>query len=99
MIGISQLGIETYLNGFPSRSSITGPNLCSINPSDYGLTPEQWQEIRDDAYTYEVRIYGYTLSENERNEIDIDLSTFEPRRSSHAIVDGLDPNDMIDGDN
>lgn len=99
MIGISQLGIETFLNAFgPEFLQVTGPNLCSASPSEYGLTEEQWLELREQAYTYEVRIYDYTLTEAERAEINRQLLKEEPAGSHHVITDGLDPDTMLEGD-
>ena len=97
MINYSQLGVETFLNAFP-LSDVTGPNLCSVNPADYGYTEEQWLEMRQQAYTYEVRIYGYTMTDTERAEVDTQLSIEEPARSAHVITDGLDPSQEIGGD-
>ena len=97
MIGVSQLSINTFLNGYRMVDAV-GPNLCEQTPADFGLTEEQWQGMREQAYTYEIRIYGYTLSANEYTEIDETLSVYEPARSQHKITDGLDPNDQLDGD-
>lgn len=96
-IGESQLGIETYLNGYRLTDAV-GPGLCEANPADYGFTPEEWAEMREQAYTYEVMIYGYTLTSGERAEIDRQLLKEEPARSQHVITDGLDPADMLNGD-
>lgn len=96
-IGESQLGIETYLSG-ANILKATGEGLCGADPADYGLTEEEWLLMREAAYTYEVLIYGYTLTTEERAEIDRQLSKEEPARSNHVITDGLDPADMLDGD-
>lgn len=98
MIGVSQLGIETYLNGFPSRLTVTGPLICEADPATYGYTEAEWQQMRTEAYTYQVNIYDYTLTQAEYDAIDEALAIAEPARSGHVIVSGLDPNDMIDGD-
>ncbi len=98
MIGVSQLGIETYLNGYPSRLTVTGPFICEADPATYGYTEEQWQQMRTEAYTYQINVYGYTLTQAEYDTIDQSLSIAEPARSGHVIVSGLDPNDMLDGE-
>lgn len=99
LIGVSELGVDTILSG-ANLSSITsflypGIDLCDINPADYGLTDEQWQEMRTSAYTYSVLIYSYTMTDAEREEVDELLSIAEPARSAHVIYDGLDPADHI----
>lgn len=95
-IGVSQLGIETYLNAY-RMLDVTGPGICGANPADYGYTEEDWLGMREQAYTYQVNVYGYTLSAAERAAISAALYEAEPARSQHVIVDGLNPADMIDG--
>lgn len=97
LIGVSQLGIETIFSG-QNLVDATGPFLCQQDPSDFGKTPEEWLEMRTEAYTYQVNIYGYTLSSLERQEINAALDEAEPARSNRVIVDGLDPNDILEGD-
>lgn len=97
IIGVSQLGIETILGGSPAVATVTGPDICDANPADYGLTPEEWAQIQQEAYTYQVNVYGYTLTQAEYEAIDSALSAAEPARSAHVIVSGLNPEDMIDG--
>lgn len=97
IIAESQLAIETFLGGYNPLLA-TGPDLCSKTAADFGLSEATWNGIREQAYTYEVRIYGYTLTAEERTEIDETLSIYEPARSRHVITDGLDPLDTLDGD-
>ena len=97
VIGESQLSIQTFLGGYNALLA-TGPDLCSKTAADFGLTEEYFLGIREQAYTYEVRIYDYTLSADEYSEIDETLSVYEPARSQHKITDGLDPNDQLSGD-
>jgi len=96
MIGISQLGIETILNG-ARLTDATGADLCAKDPSDFGKTEEEWAIMQEEAYTYQVNVYGYTLTATELAEVNAQLNEFEPARSQHVIVDGLDPNDMLGG--
>ena len=93
----SQLDINTFLNG-QNLVDVTGSMICEADPSEYGKTEEEWLEMREDAYTYEVRIYLYTLTAAERQAIDEALSAAEPARSKHVITDGLNPNDIINPD-
>lgn len=96
-IGESELSISTILNG-ARQVDVTGTAICEADASDYGKTDAEWAIMQEEAYTYEVLIYDYTLSADERTEIDSELSIFEPARSQHVITDGLDSNDMLEGD-
>jgi hypothetical protein len=88
VLGESQLGVETYLGG--SKKFQFGPsdNLCSTT-TPVGLTADQWATMQSDAFTYEVRIYDYTLTTDERAQLDKLLTRYEPGRSTHVIRDGL----------
>lgn len=97
ILDVSQLDISTILNEFNGLER-TGPNLCQLDAADYGLTPEEFARLQAQAYTYEVLIYGYTLTDAQRAQLDQALSQYEAARSQHIILDGLDPNDMISGD-
>lgn len=97
MISESQLGIETFLNAY-NLVDATGPNLCAADPADFGKTEQEWLEMKEQAYTYEILIYDYTLTAAQEEEIDTALSATEPARSQHFILDGLDSADMISGD-
>lgn len=97
VLDVSLLDVSTILNGF-NNLNLVGPDLCSKSAADFGLTPEELLEYRQEAYTYEVRIYGYTLTAQEREDLEAALLAAEPARSGHIIVDGLDPADMILGD-
>lgn len=93
----SELDVTTILNG-ENLVDVTGPGICGANPADYGKTPAEWALMQEEAYTYQVNIYGYTLSADQRATIDALLTKAEPARSTHVIVDGLDPDDMLNGD-
>lgn len=97
VLDVSLLDISTILNEFNGLER-TGPDLCSLDAADFGLTEEEFLRLRAEAYTYEVRIYGYTLTAEQRQAIDTALNAAEPVRSFHIIVDGLDPADAIGGD-
>lgn len=98
----SQLDINTYLNSQPmsdvTPSLFPSANFC-INDPQFGKTDQEWAEMQEQAYTYEVIIYGMTLTAQQRYELDRDLTAGEPARSQHVITDGADVNDMIGGEN
>lgn len=96
MLDVSQLDIDTILNEYNGLERV-GPDLCTLTAADYGLTQDEFARLQDQAYTYEVLIYGYTLSAEERLQIENILNISEPARSAHIIVDGLDPADSIGG--
>jgi len=96
MIGVSQLGINTILNG-ANLVNATGPDLCHKSPSDYGLTADEWALAQEEAYTYDVRVYNYTLTALELEQLDAALSKGEPARSQHVITSGLTDADKLSG--
>lgn len=96
LIGASQLGIETYLGDF-GRDFAYGPNLCAQTWTDWGMTQQAWLNMREQAYTYQVLIYGYTLTAQQRADLNTTLNAAEPARSQHIISDGLNPANMIGG--
>ena len=83
----SELGVDTYLGGYNPANLLNYD--CSKTAADYGLTEEEFLEIKTQAYTYEVQIYGYTLTDLERSYIDRLLKDNEPARSLHVITDNL----------
>jgi hypothetical protein len=95
VLDVSQLDLETYLNYNAQFAQPVGANLCSQTPAQWGMTPQQWAEIQMMAYTYEVRIYSYTLTALQRIALNNALNTYEPARSNHVINDGLDPSQML----
>lgn len=95
-LDISELDISTILNEFNGLEMV-GPNLCQLDAGDYGLSPEEFARLQAEAYTYEVRIYGYTLTDDERFRLEQVLNEDEPARSAHIILDGLDPSDSLGG--
>lgn len=90
----NQLGITTIFNNGP-RLRAVGPDICEKTAAQLGLTDQQLFDIRQEAYTYSVLIYGYTLSAAERAKIDSDLTIYELARDEHFIFDGLDPANQI----
>lgn len=96
VLDVSQLEVSTILNEF-NNLNLVGPNLCAKDAADFGLTEQEFLDYRAQAYTYEVRIYGYTLTAQETIDLEEALSAGEPARSKHLVVDGLNPADMIGG--
>lgn len=97
MLDLSQLGISTYLNGSNLVDAV-GPGLCDADPADYGLTPEEWRIAQEEAYTYSVFIYNYTLTPTDFQTLDAALTAVEEGQSRHVIVDGLTDADRVYGD-
>ena len=94
VLDVSLLDISTVLNEF-NNLNLVGPDLCSKSAADFGLTQDEFARYQQEAYSYDVRIYGYTLTALERTELEAALNAAEPARSQHYILDGLDPSDML----
>lgn len=94
VLDVSELDSSTILNGF-NNLNLVGPDLCTKDAADFGLTPEEFADYQKEAYFYEIRIFGYTLNEAERIALERAVLDAEPARSQHLIVDGLDPSDML----
>lgn len=96
VLDVSELDISTYLNG-ASLVDMVGADLCELGPSDFGVTQDYWDIAQEEAYTYIVYIYGYVLTDAEREEIEEQLNATEPARSQHVIMDNQDPDDILEG--
>lgn len=96
IIGVSLLGDSTFL-GLHSLVAYTGNNLnCAlVNGSFPEVTEEEEEEMRAQAFSYEVRIYNQVLTLLERDTLEADLLFAEPARSGHTITDGLTDLDKI----
>lgn len=97
VISESELSISTILGGTRLEDAV-GPFLCEQSPSDFGKTQAEWDEMREQAYTYEVRIYDYILTTEQRDELEKLLKKSEPARSGHVITDNLPLSELLDGD-
>jgi hypothetical protein len=93
----NQLGITTIFNSGP-RLKAVDPLVCEKGPADFGLTQQEWDWIREEAYTYSVLVYGYTMTAAERVAVDSELLIYELARDQHFIYDGLDPQNAINVD-
>lgn len=91
VLDVSELDSSTILNEF-NNLTLVGPDLCTKGAADYGLTDEEFARYQKEAYFYEIRIYGYTLTDQERIDLEQAVLSAEPARSAHQILDGLDPN-------
>ncbi len=99
LISESQLGISTFLNGSNGVEVVNGSeDLCDDNPAAHGLTPEEWAIAQQEAYTFEVRIFNYTLSADQYALLDKVMTAAEPARSTHVITSGLTDADRVNGD-
>lgn len=98
-IGVSELGVSTILGRRAQNiTSFTNPgaDFCTTDPlTEFGISEADWLEMRQQAYTYSVLIYSYTLTAAEMELLELLLSQSEPARSAHVIYDGLDPADKI----
>lgn len=82
-LGVSHLGVDTRLGGLDEVRVILA------TPEDYcthDLTTD-WIKQQKVAYTYEVRIYGHTLSDAESAQVEKSLTQKEPARSRHFVYD------------
>jgi hypothetical protein len=96
IIGVSELGISTILNGARMLDA-TGSAICEADPADFGKTADDWVVMQQQAYTYSVLIYGYTLTADEAIDVEAALLDAEPARDRHVIYDGLNISNRIDG--
>lgn len=90
----SQLDISTFING---ENLVDATGLAACEKPD-SKTDAEWEIAQEEAYTYEVLIYDYTLTADELAEIERLLTNEEPARSAHVISDGLDSADMMTGE-
>lgn len=82
----SELGLSTILNTFNVSSALlNGPDLWTKTAAELGLTDAELVEYKRLAYTYIVRIVGYTATTDELAEIDRLLALYEPARCGHTI--------------
>lgn len=85
-LGVSELGIDTYLGAYGSHAYPPGTDVCEMDGSAIGMSPDEWIEYQTQAYTYEVRIWDYTPSADELAAIDRELTEAESADSTHTIV-------------
>lgn len=96
-----RLDQDTYLAyGDPLRGAVRGAALdCDLDFEAAGITAERLEGIQQAAFTYLVRITNGTLSDGVASFLDLLLTTFEPGRSTHQVVENFtgDMPDVIDG--
>lgn len=98
------LGWSGQRNRQPTIAAINGDFCAGViadgwrfNASHLGTQTKlsgmnSWQTISSAqrrAYTYEVRIFDYTLSDADTAKLERDLQQFEPARSGHIIRQNL----------
>jgi len=104
-LGYSFLGYDTYLKGITFDAlGINSEDWCSVvsnlhwrlGQDQLGVTTELSEflytdiaSIQSDAYLYDIRIFGYTISGPELEQLEAELSAAEPARSSHRLTQGL----------
>lgn len=99
----SQLDLETYLNPDTQFALVngSGPGMCPTPENGFqpwlawGLTEADWIQLQTYAYTYEVRLYNYTLTPAQRAILTAALNTYGPARSPFVINDGLSIADVL----
>lgn len=90
ILDVSMLDISTILNAHHGLTFIGDTDLCGKDATDWGLSEEDFEDYQNQAYSYTVAIYNYTLTSAQREQIENLLNAGEPYRSRHEIVDGLD---------
>lgn len=99
MIGVSPLGASTFLASHPLVSHVDDDINCGlVNGSFPAVSQAEEDLMREQAFTYEVRIYNQTLTSTEESDLDAALTEAELVRSQHVITDGLTDSDKIEGD-
>lgn len=96
-LGESELGFDTYLGGSGSHSYPPGTDICQKDGSDVFLTPDEWSDYRTNAFTYEVRIYEYTPTDAELEELTRVLEESEAARDGRIIRTNVDPSEYVGG--
>ncbi len=94
-IGESELGYSTIFGGGGNYYA-PGVDICQKDGSDVGLTPTQWANYLDGAYTYEIRIFEYTPTAAELQALERAITKAEPSRSKHIVRSNLTVDDFID---
>lgn len=91
-LGESELGLGTILNAYSGyEPGFQRINYCEKTAADLGLTDEQYLLLRKQAFTYEVRLYSYTMATKEREDLEKILRKYEPARSGHVVLENFVP--------
>lgn len=94
LFNFSELSINTILNN-TNGVDVVGFGPCEDDYASYGKTQEEWEQMRYEAYTYEIRVYGYYLTATDLSTLDEQLKTAEPMRCNRVVIDGLNPETML----
>lgn len=87
VLDVGQLDFTTPL-GIGSPELYFGENACDQANADY-LNPATRQQVidaRNQAYSYQVRIFGYTQTADELANMTLDLQTLGPARSDFTVI-------------
>ena len=94
ILGKSKLSKNTFL-GISAISGVSIPsdfNACLEGAAaSLGITEEELAKLQIQAYSYVVRITGYTATQQELDKMNSELTKFEPARSDHSIVSPFVP--------
>lgn len=101
-----ELGTMSYLAaGCPQEltgelaDEVWGPGWNYLDPlpehvtGDAQITQAKMLAMRETAYTYEIRIFGYTLSAEAQVQFEQDLLAIHPCRSQYYLQQNLDLTD------
>lgn len=94
LLNFSELSINTILNN-TNGVDVVGFGPCEDDFALYGKTEDEWEQMRFEAYTYEIRVYGYYLTELDLLTLDEQLKSAEPMRCNRLVIDGLNPETML----
>ncbi len=94
-IGESELGWSTIFGGGGNYYP-PGTDICTKDGSDVGLTPAQWANYQDGAYTYELRIYEYTPTATELQSLERVMTRAEPSEAKHLIRTNVALSEFVD---
>lgn len=85
-LDVSELGVDTYLGAYGSHAFPPGTDQCQMDGSEIGLTPTEWAEYQENAYTYEVQIWDYTPTAEQLADIERELTKAEAAHGTHVVV-------------
>lgn len=95
ILGKSRLSRNTYLGISNINGGVKIPYDFDACADDaylvLGISQEQFAQLQVQAYSYEVRVIGYTATQDERDKINFELNRFEPARSRHTILSPFIP--------
>lgn len=89
ILGKSRLSRSTFL-GVGTTVGLQIPsdfNLCQDDAHlELGITADELEKLQNQAYSYEVRIFGYTATASELECLEKKLTRFERGVTKHTII-------------